>query len=119
VRFSRARAVVCSLCLLVSLGGCAPATHEPSEEAGPEPVKTVKARVQVRPGGEEERVEMPVYEAPVDLPSVTAAAAALDAEELILGVVVEGAAVAYPIRYLAMFEIVNDRVQGVPLAPTW
>ncbi len=40
-------------------------------------------------------------------------------DDLVLGVVVDGKAMAYPIRYLAMSEVLNDRVGDTPLAPSW
>lgn len=77
------------------------------------------ATVQERPGGPVEEVEIGVYESPVEPPSVPAAEADLPADDLVLGVVVNGRAMAWPVRYLALSEVVNDRVGGVPLAPTW
>ncbi len=37
-------------------------------------------------------------------------------EELVLGVVVEGQAVAYPLRFLARHELANDHIEGIPVA---
>ena len=37
-------------------------------------------------------------------------------EELVLGVVVEGRAVAYPLRFLARHELANDHIEGVPVS---
>jgi len=51
--------------------------------------------------------------------SATEAQAYLQDEELILGVVVEGEARAYPIDILSLHEIVNDRVGGTAFAVTW
>lgn len=90
----------------------------PPPEA-PAPPKTVKGLMQARPGGPLEEVEVAVHEVPVDLPSVPADKAQLDDDELVLGVVVDTQAIAYPIRYLAMFEVVDHRVGDTPLAPTW
>ncbi len=64
-------------------------------------------------------VEVAVHQVPSDLPSVAAEAADLSDTDLVLGVVVNGKPVAFPVRYLAMFEVVNSRVGGTPLAPTW
>jgi hypothetical protein len=75
--------------------------------------------MQARPGGPVERVEVGVWEVPTDLPSVPAREARLKDDDLVLGVVVDGQAMAYPIRYLALFEVVDDRVGETPLAPTW
>ncbi len=83
------------------------------------PQKTVRARVQAHPGGPIEDVEMDVHEVPVDPKTVTADEATLEDDELVLGLVIEGEPIAYPIRYLAMYEVVNDRVGDTPLTPTW
>lgn len=40
-------------------------------------------------------------------------------DDLVLGMVVEGTAVAYPIRFLNLAEVVNDTVGGIPVAVTW
>ncbi len=37
-------------------------------------------------------------------------------EELVLGVVVEGQAVAYPLRFLARHEMANDHIEGIPVS---
>ncbi len=81
--------------------------------------RTVRARVQPRPGAPAEEIEMGVHEVPVNPPSVPAAEAELADEELVLGVVVDGQAMAYPIRYLATVEVLNDKVGDASLAPTW
>ena len=57
----------------------------------------------------------PVYE-----PSfVSAAAAELDPDELVLGVETNGATKAYPISPLNRREMVNDELGGVPILVTW
>ena len=81
--------------------------------------RTVRGVMQDRPGAPERLVEVGVHEVPVDPPSVSAAEAALGDDELVLGVVIDGRAMAYPIRYLALTEVVDDRVGDTPLAPTW
>ena len=85
----------------------------------PKADRTVKAHVQMRPGGEREEVEMPVWEVPVDPRSVPAAEAELPDDDLVLGVVVDGRSMAWPIRFLALSEVVDDRVGETALAPTW
>jgi hypothetical protein len=40
-------------------------------------------------------------------------------DERVMGVVINGEARAYPIRILNGHEIVNDEVQGQPIAVTW
>lgn len=41
------------------------------------------------------------------------------ADELVIGVVLNGEAKAYSIPYLSSHEIVNDTVGGIPIAVTW
>ena len=44
----------------------------------------------------------------------------MDDTEIVLGLVVNGEAKAYPVRYVArMAEHVNDRMGGVPICATW
>lgn len=88
-------------------------------EASNEKSRTVKGFVQTRPGGPAEEAEIPVHEAPVDLPVVSPDEANLKEDDLVLGVVVDGRAIAFPIRFLAMFEIVNQRIGENLLAPSW
>ncbi len=70
-------------------------------------------------GGHPREVEMPVHRAPVNPESLPAREADLKEREIVLGVVQDGQPMAYPIRYLALFEVLNDRVGQVSLAPTW
>lgn len=81
--------------------------------------RTVKAFVQPRPGRPRSETEMKVFESPVDLPIEDAGTVSLDDNDLVLGVVSDGVAVAYPVRYLAMFEVVNSLVGTTLVAPTW
>lgn len=99
--------------LVLLLLACA----EPDRE--PQPDRTLTARVQSRPGGPREEVEMAVYAAPVAPQRLTAEAADLPSDDLVLGIVADGRAVAYPIRYLALSEVVDDQVGDLPVAPTW
>ena len=87
--------------------------------AGEGDPKKVRARVQARPGGPVVDTEMAVHRVPTDLPSVTAAKAPLNDEDLVLGVVANGIAKAYPIRFLSLHEVVDDQVGDLPVAPTW
>ena len=98
---------------------CSPPRLSVKEVEARSSSRTVKGRVQTRPGGPLEEAEVAVHEVQVDLPSVGAKEASLKEDELVLGVVVEGQAMAYPIRYLALHEVVNNRVGETPLAPTW
>lgn len=43
----------------------------------------------------------------------------LDEDDLVLGVVIDGAAKAYPIRVLNYREMVNDELGGTPILATW
>ena len=45
--------------------------------------------------------------------------AGLDDQDLVLGMVRDGQAMAWPIRYLAMYEVVNSKAGKKPVAPTW
>ncbi len=81
--------------------------------------RTVRGVMQARPGADADDVEVKVHPVPVDPPSVAAADAEIPDDNLVLGVVVDGKAMAYPIRYLAMSEVLNDRVGDTPLAPSW
>jgi len=87
--------------------------------AGDESSRSIHVRVQPRPGAPVEDVDMKVHPSPVDLRSVSADEATLDEDELVLGIVADGQAMAYPIRYLAMYEIVNDLVGDAAVAPSW
>ena len=80
---------------------------------------TVRAVVQMEVGGQPREVEMAVHPVPVDPDSVPAGEADLEDREIVLGVVEDGQAMAYPIRYLALSEVLNDRVGQRSLAPTW
>ncbi len=100
--------------VVVFFSGCAgegPLSKEPS--------KTVRATVQTQPGGPVEEVEMGVHEAPLDLPLVSVAEAGLEDDDLVLGVVLDGQATAYPIRYLALSEVINGTAGKTAVAPTW
>ena len=85
----------------------------------PKTLKTVKGLMQAKPGGPLEEVEVTVHEVPVNLPSFMADNVKLPDDELVLGIVVENIPMAYPIRFLAMYEIVDDQVGETAIAPTW
>lgn len=85
----------------------------------PSSPRSVRGFMQARPGGPMAEVEVEVHQAPVDLPVVLADSTSLNDDDLVLGVVSEGLAVAYPIRFLAMYEIVDGQVGKTPVAPTW
>lgn len=101
---------------IVSLGPLASAESTPLPNG---PGSTVRATLQTRPGGPLEEVEVPVLENAAELTVAGAAEAQLDDDELVLGVVVEGRARAYPIRYLGRYEVLDDRLAGVAVAATW
>ncbi len=83
------------------------------------PPKTVTGVMQARPGGPMEEIEVDVHEVPVDPPLVSVDQAPLEDKDLVLGIVKDGQAVAYPVRFLAMSEIVDSEVGNTPVAPTW
>ncbi len=57
----------------------------------------------------------PVYSPLVVTPKM----AALDSEDLVIGVSVGGESRAYPIRPLRFLEMVNDELGGMPILVTW
>ncbi len=63
--------------------------------------------------------DVKIEEVPVNPPTISAEQSQLPDDDLVLGVVAGGRAMAWPIRYLAQFEVVNDTVGGTPLTPTW
>ncbi len=83
------------------------------------PPNTVRAVVQMEIGGQAREVDMEVHPVPVDPVSIPARNADLEEGEIVLGVVQDGVPMAYPIRFLALSEVLNDRVGEVSLAPTW
>lgn len=107
--------------LFCSFPGCyskkASVTSE--QPQSPKPPKTVTGQMQAHPGGLVEEVEVKVHAVPVDLPLLAADLAPIRDDDLVLGIVADGEAVAYPIRYLAMYEVVDSKVGKTPLAPTW
>jgi len=103
---------------LLASGSLPVVAQDGADESETEPLK-VRAVMQDRPGGSMKEVEVAVHPAPVDPPTVAAAETKLPARDLVLGVVADGQAVAYPVRYLALSEVLNDRVGEVGLAPTW
>lgn len=82
-------------------------------------LKRVTATVQMRPGGPTEETSMDVFEVPLNPLQVAAEDVQLDDNELVLGVVVNGQAMAYPLRWLALYEALNDQVGNAHLTPTW
>ena len=111
---SRFRLALCSIAWAVSLSVATDASQ-----------RSVRGKMQPRPGAAEEEVEVAVHEVPVDPPSLSVAEAMrelvspLTHDELVLGVVVNGHPMAYPIRYLATTEVIDDTVGDTPAAPTW
>ena len=85
----------------------------------PEGVRTITGKVQTRPGGERVEASIPIRTVPDDLPVVAASEAELAENDLVLGVALNGSALAFPIRYLGMYEVINQQFAGVSMAPTW
>lgn len=90
-----------------------------SQASLPSAPKSVKGLMQKIPGGPMEEVEVAVHEVPVGILAIEAQEASLNDQDLVIGVVIDGQAMAYPIRYLSLYEIVDDRVGDSPIAPTW
>lgn len=101
---------------LLIVAACSAEQAPPAE---PERSDTVRAVVQVRPGQAPEEVEMEVHPVPVDPPAREVGEVDLADDELVLGIVAGGQAMAYPVRYLALHEVVDDRVGDTPVAPSW
>lgn len=110
------RITIAALLAVLILPAAAPAY--PFQE-GQQEERKIRARVQAHPGGPVEDIEMSIHEVPVDPKTVSADQVDFADDELVLGLVVDGKPIAYPVRYLAMFEVVNDRVGDTPLTPTW
>jgi hypothetical protein len=85
----------------------------------PKPDRTISTRVQMTLGGPREEVEMPVFTVPVNPLRLPASEVDLPDNDLVLGIVAGGKAVAYPVRYLALSEVVDDQIGDLPVAPTW
>ncbi len=85
----------------------------------PKPERTISTRVQMTLGGPREEVEMPVFTVPVNPLRLPASEVDLPDNDLVLGIVAGGKAVAYPVRYLALSEVVDDQIGDLPIAPTW
>lgn len=86
--------------------------------------KKIRVRMPPRPGARAKATTLPIHQVPVNPPSVSAQEAGLKGaelkdRELVLGLVVDGQPMAYPVRYLAIYELVDDRVGDTALAPTW
>lgn len=115
------RAILLLACMLAAAGALALelAAQGQTKPQASAPIRKVKGRMQARPGGPVEEIAVAVHEAPVDLPTVSADRAPLREDELVLGVVLDGQAIAYPVRYLALFEVVDHRAGETAVAPTW
>lgn len=116
--FGVAVAIVGGALLIGTWRGTDETSGETSEQTST-PDKIIKGKLQARPGGPVEEHEIKVHTVPVDLPSFPASEANLKDDDLVVGIVVEGQAMAYPIRYLAQYEVVDHRVGEIPVAPTW
>ena len=97
--------------------GTAPTSSTDTGEDPPD--RILHGTLQARPGGPVEEVEIKIHNVPVDLPSVTPAQSNLSDDDLVVGIVVEGQPMAYPVRYLAKHEVMDHRVGSLPVAPTW
>ena len=94
--------------------------ESPDPESGREGViAKVSGDVQIEPGGERHLTEVEVVGVPENPLTVPAGELDLPDQDLVLGVVIDGRARAYPIRYLALSEIVDDWIGDTPVAPTW
>ena len=97
----------------------APEDSEDGSSGSSEPRRRVKGFVQVKPGGPMWDTEVEVVPSPVDPLMVPADRIVLPDDDLVLGVSIGGRTVAYPIRFLAMYEVVDAHVGKTPVAPSW
>lgn len=109
-----ARTAIPAVLTVAFLSACT-GHHAPHPEAD----RTVSGLMQARPGGPLEETEVDVYKVPVDPPAHLAGEAGLDDNGLVIGVVADGEAMAYPIRYIALHEVIDDAVGETPIAATW
>jgi len=113
----RALFFITALLLTSTLSACKQEAQQTPAET--EPPHSVKGTMQPRPGAPMAEVEVAVHKSPTDLPIIPAKDAQLQDDDLILGVEKDGQAVAFPVRFLAMYEIVDSQVGDLPVAPTW
>ncbi len=61
------------------------------------------------------------YPLNVDPELLPAAAAAIEDSDLVMGIVINGEARAYPVNYMngPTNEVLNDTLGGTPIAPSW
>ncbi len=95
-----------------ALGALAPAAHA-------DETRHIKVHAQPRPGAPAEDIDMRVHPVPTDLTIVHADSINLPDNDLVVGVLHAGVVVAYPIRFLAEHEIVDDVINGLAIAPSW
>ena len=127
--------MILTLVLLVS--ACAPATLPPQrlEPLGDLDIRSTPHQGEGESRGEEPRINVriddpksyrfpqlippdgirPVYEPEFE----SGVEVDLQADELVLGVAIDGQAKAYPISVLRNREMVNDELAGIPLLVTW
>jgi hypothetical protein len=71
------------------------------------------------PEGFRQVVRRDVIEPVYDPKFVTGDSVDWGPDTLVVGVVVEGAAKAYPVNYMNVHEMVNDRIAGLPILVSW
>jgi len=79
----------------------------------------IRARVQPAPGAELQEIDIEVHR--VDLPFEVEPADSieLDEDDIVVGVLNEGVVVAYPVRFVSLYGIVSDDLNGLPIAVSW
>ncbi len=80
---------------------------------------TVRGVMQAMPGDELALIDAEVRPTPTNLSFLHAGEVKLKPLELVLGVETEEGSWAIPIRYLAIHEVVNSRLGGLPVTATW
>ncbi len=106
-----------------ALSGCAAGAAQVVD--GPSPLAelavlgSIRTQAQPSPGAEVTGHNMRVHEAPDEPPRLPADEVPMVDDELVVGLVVDGHPVAYPMRFLNLVEVVNDRVSDTPVVISW
>ncbi len=89
------------------------------EQSPPPPRTFVDGFMQAKPGDEPQMMRSEVFPAPSNMPMAHTDNAQIPADELMLGVHIDGQAVAFPIRFLSLFEVLNQDLGDHRLLVTW
>ncbi len=81
--------------------------------------ETVRGVMQAMPGDELALIDAGVHRTPANLPFLETTQVKLRNRDLVLGVSRGGQHWALPIRFLALYEVINMRLGKLPVAATW